>query len=209
MRLLGSALLALALFVGCDAGDPSNSDDPPSVPGQDSSVSRVVFVRDTIDSNAATITVVQRKLLISGTDTSILQAWDTLRLINGTALDTGISHQAPCKSGLTIYNAYGTEITLELWVGQGLSYQNGMIRGSYLDRIGLHPSLPADLDHNQWCTGWNGFASSEDLSLLVVAGVPVEPGVSTSYFLAEGLFPAADAQAILVVDELGRLRQLR
>ena len=170
----------------------------------------MVFVRDTIDVTPTTVTLVQSKLLISGQDTSVLESGDTLRLINGnSALDTAVSHLAPCKDGLTIYNAYGTEISLEMWTGQGLSYAQGFVTGSYLDRTGLQPTLLPDLDHNRWCTGWDGYSSEEDRSLLIVAGVPVEPGVPASFFLQQGLFPAADAQTIIVVDELGRLRQLR
>lgn len=205
------ALLMLAL-AACDGGSSSASGQDSTTVIAPSTNSTVVVRTDTLSSTSTTYTVVRRKMLVNASDTSILSL-DTLTYIGGsTVLDTALLGQQPCPEslGLTIYNLYGTEVTMELWAGNSLAYSNGIIAGYSQEKVGSNPSFLADRDHNRWCTGWSG---PDDFTwgqkdLLLVAGVPLTAG-GASYFLVQGHFPEATSSSILVLDEVGRLRTLR
>jgi len=202
------SLALLFSFAGCDGGTTSSDRGDSTVVTTPGTTSKVVVVVDTLQTTQTTVTYVKRKLLVTGTDTSVLSVGDTVRIIAGaTVLDTGVSNLNPCSDGLTIYNNYGTEITMELWTGNSLEYAAGKVYGWQLERVTM-PSLLPDRDHNRWCTGWKGLAAGDTRGMLLLAGVPIDPG-GPSYFLAQGQFPETDAGSILVVDELGRLRTLR
>lgn len=201
-------LAFLLPFAGCDGGATTSGDSDSTVVHPPTSNSRVVVVVDTIQTTQTTVTYVKRKLLISDFDTSVLSVGDTVRVIAGaTVLDTGVSKLDPCPDGLTIYNAYGTEVTMELWTGYGLEYRAGRVYGDGLASTSTTSLLPDSL-HNRWCTGWKGLPANSTRGMLLVVGVPIDPG-GPSYFLVQGQFPETDAKSILVVDELGRLRTLR
>ncbi|MCB9497706.1 MAG: hypothetical protein H6686_12540 [Fibrobacteria bacterium] len=200
-----TGLLLLSLLGACDLA--SQESETSTVRASDSSSSQVVVRLDTLSRGNGTITTVRTKLLITDGDTSLLSREDTLvRLDNDSALDAGVSRLEPCTNGLTLYNAYGTEVTVELWLGNGPSYQDGKVTGSNLERFGWTQSLRSDSTHNEWCPGFTGSGDRRDL--LVVVGVPPDPG-GPSYYLVQGIFPAVDQKSVLLIDELGRLRTLR
>lgn len=211
---LSAAILLAGLlsFSSCDGGvgDGTDSDTTTVVPGDNSTPSEIVLKIDTIARSPTTFTIVRRKLLVKGRDTSALSL-DTLVYIGGESLlDTSISGQTPCDNGMTIYNLYGTETTMELWSGRMLEYSNGKVAGARVQQRASTSSLLPDRNHNRWCPGWKGsgdFVSGET-DLLLVTGVPLESG-GPSFFLVQGHFPEAASSTILVLDEVGRLRTLR
>lgn len=214
-QLLTGILCSTILgFAACDGGigDGSTEDDSTSTvtPAGTQIESRVVVFIDTLSTSATTTTVVKRKLLIKGDESSVLSL-DTLTVIGGQfLLDTVLQGRQRCPEGLTIFNRYGTELSLELWAGRSLQYSNGNILGKSPRLASSSPSLLADSAHDRWCPGWKGPSSFRDgeSDLLLVVGVPIDPG-GPSYLLATGHFPEVTSNSILVVDEVGRLRTLR
>lgn len=207
VALLGTSLLG---FSACDGGTSSTSGQDSTTVVTPSTNSSVVVRTDTIASTQTTVTIVRRKLLVNAQDSSTLSL-DTLTYVGGTTLlDTSLSGQQPCSDGLTVYNLYGTEVTMELWAGRSLGYAGGMITGSDISQAASNPSLLADRSHNRWCTRWRGsddFSYDQD-DLLLVVGVPLEAG-GASHYLVQGHFPEVTGHSILVLDEVGRLRTLR
>lgn len=211
---LSAALLlaGLSTFSSCDGGTGKSTDsDTTTVVRVDNSIpSEIVLRIDTIAKSPTTFTIVRRKLLVRGRDTSALSL-DTLVYIGGEALlDTSMSGQQPCTNGMTIYNLYGTEVTMELWSGRTLEYANGRVTGARVQHRASTSSLLPDREHNRWCPGWKGPGnfSSGETDLLLLTGVPLEAG-GPSFFLVQGHFPEARDSTILVLDEVGRLRTLR
>jgi|GEM_PF-5225562 len=220
LPLLVGVLATLLGFSACDGGIDGGStenDTTTTVINPGPTVeSRIVLVVDTLGKTATTTTIVKRKLLIKGSDTSALSL-DTLTFIGSESLlDTALEGREPCTDGLSIFNNYGTEITLELWAGRSLEYSNGNILGSSVRQAAASASLLADSAHSRWCTGWKGATSFEyddngynrENDLLLVVGVPIDKG-GPSYLLTQGHFPEVTTSSILVIDEVGRLRMLR
>lgn len=212
--LLSACVLALLGFASCDGGigDGSTENDSTSTvtPTGPQVESKVVVHVDTLSRTATTTSIVLQKFLIKGLDTSMLSL-DTLTYIGGqTLLDTALQGQQPCKDGLTIFNRYGTEVSLELWAGRSLQYSNGNILGESPRLVASSPSLLADSAHSRWCPVGDGRPTLyyDENDLLLVVGVPIDPG-GPSYLLAHGHFPEVKSNSILVVDEVGRLRTLR
>ncbi len=210
MRLV-LAFLCGVFVTACDVNLKSEETDPdPTVQPQrqdttsrptGDTTSRRAIVEDTIAKTSTTVTLVRRQLLIRGQDTSVL-AQDTVRLLNGAVIiDTALSVQPLCPNGaLTIFNAYGTPIVLELWTGSSMEYVGGRVYGTGLQRV-ARTIMPADSAHNRLCQDW-----PSPQYALIIAGIAPDPG-GPAYLLSHGQFQVSSS-SLLVIDEEGLIRPL-